>query len=79
MPGIFFCVQDGDFLPSAQCQHVHWGAKVKHRLFDDRMNSTFKTLLNDQEKTRLAMSRERSFFVRLQNDYLARENSQFGV
>eukprot|EP00944_MAST-04C_sp_MAST-4C-sp1_P006105 g6105.t1 len=78
MPGVFFCLQDGDFLPSAQCQHVHWGAKVKHRLFDDRMNSTFKALLNDQEKIGLAMSRERSFFERLQNDYLTRENISLG-
>jgi signal transduction histidine kinase len=78
MPGLFFCVQDGDFLPSAQCQHVHWGGKMKHRLFDDRMNSTFKAILNNQENMEVAMSHERSIFKRIQHDYLTRGNNSVG-
>ena len=49
IPAALMCILNGNFLPSAQCQHIYWSSHVKHRIIDNRMNENFKNFLNHKE------------------------------
>ena len=74
VPAAHLCITDGNFLPSAQCQHIYWASHAKTRVTDNRMNPAYKHFLNDRDLEEAHIAMVNKIYAHQKSRYMLNES-----